>query len=129
MMELGYRIETDKSFDTVVENIERLTPENQFRVLAVHDVQETLAEKGFERGPYKIIEICNAGFAHKALGKDVAVGMFMPCRYTVHTENNKTIVTLARPSMISEMLPEAGLTELAATVETTLKKIMEEAIA
>lgn len=129
MMELGYRIETDKSFDTVVENIERLTPENQFRVLAVHDVQETLAEKGFERGPYKIIEICNAGFAHKALGQDVAVGMFMPCRYTVHTENDKTIVTLARPSMISEMLPDAGLTELAATVETTLKKIMEEAIA
>jgi len=129
VIELGYRKETDKSFDTIVENIERLTPEHQFRVLAVHNVQETLAEKGFERGPYKIIEICNAGFAHQALGKDVSVGMFMPCRYTVHIENDKTVVTLAKPTTIAEMLPESGLSDLAATVETTLKKIMEEAIA
>ena len=82
MEQLGYRVESEKSFDEVTERLETLTPTYQFRVLAVHDVQATLKEKGFERGPLKIIEVCNAGFAHKALQKDMAVAMFMPqcCR-------------------------------------------------
>lgn len=128
MMELGYTIESSKTFDEVVENLEKISPENQFRVLAVHNVQETLADKGFERGPLKIIEICNSEFAHKALGQDMNVAMFMPCKFTVYTKENKTVVTLARPELISVMLPESGLNDLATEVESRLKKIMEEAI-
>lgn len=124
----AYQLRSDKSFDEVAANLERLSPEHQFRVLAVHDVQATLAEKGFERGPLKIIEICNAGFAHEATQKDINVALFMPCKFTVHTEDNQTVVTLARPTMIAEMLPNAGLNELAETVEETLKKVMVEAV-
>ena len=79
---LAYRLRSDKPFDEVSANLERLSPEHQFRVLAVHDVQETLAEKGFERGPLKIIEICNAGFAHQATQKDINGALFMPCKLT-----------------------------------------------
>ena len=128
MESLAYTKSSDQPFETVADNIEKNSAENQFRVLAVHNVQETLAEKGFERGPLKIIEVCNAGFAHKALQKDVDVAMFMPCRFTVYTENDKTMVTLARPSMIADMLPGKGLEELAQTVETTLMKVLEDSI-
>ncbi|MFQ5452957.1 MAG: DUF302 domain-containing protein [Candidatus Zixiibacteriota bacterium] len=128
MKNLAYRLETDKAFTTVVEHIEKESVNNQFRVLHVHDVQATLAEKGFERGPLKIIEVCNSGFAHKALNKDINVSLFMPCRFSVFTENDKTIVTLAKPSMISEMLPDSGLTELASDVEKTLIKVMENSV-
>lgn len=125
---LAYRLESDKPFETVVENLERLSPEHQFRVLAVHDVQKTLAEKGFEREPLTIVEICNAGFAHQALQKEIDVALFMPCKFTVYPAGNKTVVTLSRPTMIVEMLPEAGLEELAAKVEETLKKVMVAAV-
>ncbi len=121
---LAYQLESGKPFDTVVANIERETAGNQFRVLHIHDVQATLAERGFERGPLKIIEVCNAGFADKALKKSVNVALFMPCKFSVYQEGNKTIVTLARPTMISEMMPKAGLDELAANVEATLRKVM-----
>lgn len=124
----AYTIETDKPFSTVTENIEAKVPDYKFRVLAVHDVQETLAEKGFEREPLKIIEVCNAGFAHKALQKDPNVSLFMPCRYSVYVEGSKTIVKLGRPSMIAQIMPQAGLDELASEVEETLKKIMHESI-
>ncbi|RME30504.1 MAG: DUF302 domain-containing protein, partial [Candidatus Zixiibacteriota bacterium] len=120
------RWETNRPFADVVANIEAKTPEHQFRVLAVHDVQATLHEKGLEREPLKIIEVCNAGFAHKALQKDVDVSVFMPCRFVVYTEGGKTHLLLSRPSMIAGMLPEAGLNELASDVERTLKKIAEE---
>lgn len=125
---LAYQLKSKKSFDEVSANLERLSPENQFRVLAVHDVQATLAEKGFERGPLKIIEVCNAGFAHQATQKDINVALFMPCKFTVYTEEDQTVVTLARPTMIAEMLPDAGLNELAEKVEETLKKVMAEAV-
>ncbi len=125
---LAYRLESNKSFEEVVENIHSRTAEHKFRVLAVHDVQATLAEKDLERGPLKIIEVCNAKFAHTATQKDIGVAIFMPCRFSVHTDGGKTVVTLARPSMIADMLPEAGLEKLATEVENTLISIMEASV-
>jgi len=121
-------LESKKPFHEVVANIEKNVPLRQFRVLAVHDVQATLAEKGLTRSPLKIIEICNAQFAHEALGKQPEVALFMPCRYAVYGEKDKTVVKLGRPSMISEMMPQAGLNELAGSVEKTLIEIMKESL-
>ena len=127
-MEFAYTLESSKPFDQVVSAIEARTPEHQFRVLAVHDVQATLSEKGLQRGPLKIIEICNAKFAHQALQKSAEVALFMPCRFAVYTEEGKTIVKLGRPAMIAEIMPGAGLNELAAEVEMTMKQIMQESV-
>jgi len=126
--DMALTLTTDKPFDAVVEAIEKKSPENQFRVLHVHNVQATLAEKGFKRGPLKIIEVCNAGFAHKALQQEAAVALFIPCKFAVWTEAGKTHVSLGRPSMISQMLPQAKLDALAAEVETTLKRVMQESV-
>lgn len=127
-MEIALTLETGKSFEQVVSALETNTPKHQFRVLAVHDVQATLAEKGFQRGPLKIIEICNAKFAHQALQKGAEVAVFLPCRYAVYTEGGKTIVKLGRPSMIAEIMPKSGLETLAADVENILKQIMQESV-
>ncbi|MBD3404118.1 DUF302 domain-containing protein [candidate division GN15 bacterium] len=127
-LEMGYKLSSDKAFDDVVTSLEENVAKHQFRVQGVHDVRQTLAEKGFEREPLKIIEVCNASFAHQALSKDIDVAMFMPCRYSVYTKDGRTHVTLARPSMIARMLPGIGLEPLAEEVETTLKKIMEESV-
>lgn len=123
----SYTLESDKPFDEVVAGIEDNTAKNMFRVLAVHDVQATLAEKGFEREPLKIIEICNAKFAHEALQKEPEVALFMPCRIVVYG-GEKTVVKLARPAMIAQVMPEAGLEEFADAVGTTLKKVMKDSV-
>lgn len=127
-MEIAHTLETSKPFEQVVSAIEANTPKHQFRVLAVHDVQATLAEKGFQRGPLKIIEICNAKFAHQALQKDPEVALFMPCKFAVYTEGGKTVMKLGRPTMIAEVMPQSGLEQLAAGVEATLKQIMQESV-
>ena len=128
MDKLDYTLASDKPFEEVVAAIEKNTAENKFRVLAVHDVQQTLAEKGLKRDPLRIIEVCNATFAHEALKSDINVALFMPCRFAVYTEDDKTIVKLARPEMISQMLPQSGLAELASGVEATLKNIMHASV-
>jgi len=126
--QLAYTISTDKSFDEVVKSIEDKTAQNKFRVLHTHDVQGTLAEKGFEHAPLKIIEVCNSGFANEALARDLMVAMFMPCKFVVADIDGKTSVTLVRPTMISQMIPGVGLDDLAADVENTLRKVMDESI-
>lgn len=119
-----YRMETQKALETVVSDIEKQANTRQFRVLYVHDVQKTLAEKGLNREPLKIVELCNGAFAHEALQREVTAATFMPCRIVVHSEGGKTVMTLGRPTIISEMLPEAGLEDMAGEVEGILKDIM-----
>ncbi|MBU8933185.1 MAG: DUF302 domain-containing protein [candidate division Zixibacteria bacterium] len=126
--QFALRMESDKSFDAVVENIEKQTADHKFRVLVVHDIQATLAEKGLQRNPLKIIEVCNAKFAYEALKKEIGVALFMPCRFAVHSDGDRTIIDLARPSMIAQMLPQAGLDDLATDVEKTLVEIMKASV-
>jgi uncharacterized protein (DUF302 family) len=127
-MNLEYEVTTDKPFEQVVKRIEELTAEKMFRVLHIHDVQATLAEKGFEREPLKIIEICNAKFAHEALQKEMSVSLFMPCKINVFTLGGKTVIKAMRPAAISEFFPEAGLDDLATSVDKTIIDIVDGAI-
>ena len=126
-MELGYTKKTKKSFDEVVAKIEELTAARQFRVLHVHDVKATLDEKGLQREPFKIIEICNAKFAHKALGITPDVGLFLPCKINVFTKDGETVISAMNPKMISEFFDDPGLGELADEVNAIVRSIVDEA--
>ena len=123
---MTYVAQSELSFEEVSEKLEKVSAEKGFRVLAVHNVKETLAGKGFEIERLKIFEVCNASFAHKALQKDINVSLFMPCKIVVRPESDKTLIVLMRPSMISEMLPEAGLNEIAGEVEKQLIEVIDE---
>ena len=123
----GASMRSQKSVDKVTTALQEIGQANGFRTLAVHNVQQTLAEKGFERGPLRIVEICNAAFAHRALEIDMNVALFMPCRYTVFQDESDTVVSLARPSMISQVIPHTELAEMATDIESKLLTIMKEA--
>jgi uncharacterized protein (DUF302 family) len=126
-MELAYTKKSQRNFDEAVARIEEITAAKGFRVLYIHDVKATLHEKGFERGPFKIIEICNARFAHQALGITEDVGLFMPCKINVYIKNGETIISAMRPAMISEFFAKPRLKELAEEVDTIVRSIVDEA--
>ncbi len=126
-MDIEYQVDSARSFADVVADIEKLTAEKQFRVLHIHDVQATLAEKGFKREPLKIIEICNAKFAHEALQKDMRVSIFLPCKINVFTENGKTKIKAMRPAAISQFMPQSGLEKLAGEVDAIVTDIVDRA--
>ena len=125
-MNLDYTKITERQFDDVVSGVEKTTADKGFRVLHIHDVQATLKEKGFERGPFKIIEICNAKFAYKALGINEDVALFMPCKINVYTKDGKTVLSAARPAVISEFFAETELKELADEVDGIVRSIVDE---
>jgi uncharacterized protein (DUF302 family) len=127
MENFEYTVETEKTFDAAVASVESASKEKGFGVLHVHDVKATLAAKGFDRNPLKIIEICNARFANDALAKDIRVGLMLPCRITVYIHGSKRFISAFRPIVIKDMLPEAGLDHLADEVDGIIRGIVDAA--
>jgi uncharacterized protein (DUF302 family) len=127
MKDFQYTVESGKAFDQVVSAVEQKTADKGFRVLHTHDVAATLAEKGFAREPLKIVEVCNARYASEALKKDVRVAVMLPCPISVYVQGGKTFISTMRPSTLAEFYPEAGIGDIAASVEKAVLQIIEEA--
>lgn len=126
-MQLDYTVKSGKDFDQTVEAVTRGTAEAGFRVLFVHDVAATLAEKGFTRERVSIIEVCNAKYASQVLAADVKIGLMLPCPIMVYAEGGEVFITTMRPSLIAGFFPEADISEVADTVEDVLIGIMDQA--
>lgn len=125
-MNLAYVVESSRGFDELVEDVEKKTAENGFKVLHVHDVQKTLQDKGFAFPGYKIIEICNAKLAHTVLQADRNIGLMIPCKINVYERDGKRFLAGMLPSLISEFFPEASLGSAPEEVEVIIKKIINE---
>jgi len=128
-MELDYTVSTTKSFADALSSVIDLTAAHGFRVQFVHDVQETLAEKGFERDPLTIVEMCNAKFASQVLAADPKIGLMLPCPIMVYVEGGQTLISTMRPTLIGNFFPAAGIGDTAAEVERVLFAIIDEAAA
>ncbi len=127
MKNFQYTVNSGKTFEAAVSAVEQKTHEKGFRVLHTHDVAATLAEKGFAREPLKIIEVCNARYAHEALDKDVRVALMLPCPIAVYAQKGKTFISAMRPSALADFYPESGIEDIAAAVEKAVLEIVNEA--
>ena len=108
-MQLDYTVATGKDFDQAVEAVARETADAGFRVLFVHDVAATLAEKGFQRERVSIVEMCNAKYASQVLAADVKIGLMLPCPIMVYAEQGQVFITTMRPSLIKDFFPNADI--------------------
>ena len=128
-MELSYNKTSKKSFAESVASVEKAAAENGFRVLHIHDVQQTLKEKGFALPPYSIVEVCNAKFAHQVLTKDPAVGMMLPCRIAVYEAGTEVNLLLLKPGIIGDLMPQSDLGSIPREVEEILIRVVDQAAA
>ena len=127
MKNFRYTVQTSKSVPEAVESVERATASRGFRVLHIHDVAQTLAEKGFQREPLQIVEICNAKYAHEVLQKDVGTALMLPCPIVVYASNGTTQIETMLPSVMKDFFPAAGIESVAELVEKVVIEIVNEA--
>lgn len=125
--ELAYTVATGKSVEEAVAAVETATERNGFRVLATHDVGRILAEKGFERDPIVIVEVCNAKYASAVLAEDVAIGTLLPCKVNVYRDGGQTYLSALRPAVLSEFFPSPVVAQAAQEVENRIRAIVDEA--
>lgn len=128
-MQLDYTVATEKGFDEAVEAVVSATADAGFRVLFVHDVAATLAEKGFKRERVSIVEMCNAKYASEVLAADVKIGLMLPCPIMVYAEQGRVKITTMRPTNIGAFFPHIDISRVAAQVEGVLIDIIDTAAA
>ena len=90
-------------------------------------MQATLAAKGFDIEPMKIIEICNAKFANQALAKDKKISLMLPCPISVFVEQGKTFISAFKPRVLIDHYPGEGIEEIAGELEKIVISLVEEA--
>lgn len=119
-------VETPKSFDDACRALERAIVEHRFGILHVHDVRQTLLNKGisFDR-PVRIFDVCNPQRAKQALEENVLVAAALPCAIAVFTEGERTKFAFVRPTVMLGLFESPQLEGLAADVERTVRAIVE----
>ncbi len=126
MKNFEHSVATSKTFDEAVKAVEENTAAKGFRVLHTHDVAATLAEKGFQREPLKIVEVCNAKYAHEVLQEDITAAMMLPCPILIYQQSGKTHISTMLPSVMGKFFPGKGIEAVAARVEKAVVAIVDD---
>lgn len=114
-----YIVETEKSFEQTIVDLETEVQNLGFGVLHVHDLGQTLRNKGESFSENcKVFEVCNPKQAAKVLGVDMRLNMALPCRISVYTEKGVTKIGLIKPAqMLSSLSDDPTLSQVAQEVE------------
>ena len=126
-MEFDYTKTTEKTFEEAVQSVQDEIAKAGMRVLYVHDVEQTLSEKGFQREPFKIIEFCSAKFANEFLNKDIKLGLCLPCKINVYTKDGQTFISGMRPIILPHFFPQVDLGERPKEIDQIIQKIINNA--
>jgi uncharacterized protein (DUF302 family) len=123
-----YQKTSQKSFEELDRDLRAAAARHQFGVLAVHDLQQTLRNKGVEFPKRVLIyEVCNPHKAAQALTANGAISTALPCRISVYeTEAGTQMATVLPTALMALFGP--GLAEVGESVEATLKGMIDEAV-
>jgi len=115
-------------FNQVVEKVTSEFKTVGFGVITDIDMDQKLEEKlDVDLKPYKILGICNPGFAYKALEAEPNIGVFLPCKVIIkQLEGNQVEVVSSNPSMLMKMLHNEELDNMAKEVTTDIKSVIEK---
>jgi uncharacterized protein (DUF302 family) len=122
-------VESNKSFEQAATDLEAAVKRNEFGVLHIHDLGNTLRSKGIDFAEQcRIFEVCNPVQASKVLSTDMRLNMALPCRISVYTEQGKTKIGMIKPEpMLAALSQDASLVKVAQEVEAKTKKMIAEA--
>ena len=115
-------------FSQVLEKVKTEFKNVGFGVITDIDMDQKLEEKlDVDLQPYKILGVCNPGFAYKALQVEPNIGVFLPCKVIIkQLEGNNVEVVSSNPAVLMNMLNNEELTKLADEVSIKIKSAIEK---
>ncbi len=121
-------VTTSKSIFDTAAALRVAVEANEFGVMHVYNLKETMAKKGVELGrDCQIFEICQPEQAKRVLDLDMSVSTALPCRISLYCEGEKTTMATIKPTTLMGIFDTPQLKEVAAEIEETISKIMNEA--
>ena len=113
--------------ETYLKVVEVLKAE-QFGVVTDIPMDEKIKEKlpDAELKPYRILGVCNPGFAYETLKVEENIGLFLPCKLVLKSiDANTTEVVMINPSAMMQMLGNKELMPIADEVTMRFKQALE----
>ena len=125
-----YQIDSRKNPAEAGKALEAAASRHNFGVLAVHDLRAKMQDKGldFDRACL-IYEVCNPQQAKQVLDANVEISTALPCRIAIYQKGAGSILATLRPTLLLKMFGTPGLDPVAADVEQSMMRMMEEAAA
>lgn len=126
---MKYIVETSKSVEQAVTDLQVAVSRHKFGVLHIHNLQETLKKKGLEfANACQILEICNPQSAKDVLMEDMELSLVLPCRVSIYSENGKTKIGMISPTIMLKSLSDSPkLEKISKEVEAAIITMIEEA--
>ena len=122
------KIPTEKNVSEAAAALQAAVQANQFGVMHVHNLKETMAKKGVEFARECLIfEVCQPQQAKKVLEQNMSVSTALPCRISIYEEGGRTILASLQPTALLAMFNTPQLEGVAQEVEATIVKIMKDA--
>ncbi len=98
--------------------------EQGFGILTEIDAAATLKQKiGVDMGPYLILGACNPKLAHRALTADPFVGLLLPCNVCLWKEADATVISIANPRSLFQVVDQPSLAPVAAEATERLRAV------
>ena len=122
------KLPTEKTVSAAADALQAAVKGNHFGVMQVHNLQETMVQKGVEFDHECLIfEVCQPQQAKKVLDENMSVCTALPCRISIYEEGGKSVLATLKPTTLLAMFNTPQLEGVAQEVEDTIVKIMTEA--
>lgn len=96
--------------------------EQGFGILTEIDVTATLKQKiGRDFRPYVILGACNPNLAIQALEAELPVGLLLPCNVCLWQDGDATVVGIARPDAMFQLVSGEALKPVADEAQRRLQ--------
>ncbi|MBA7503828.1 hypothetical protein ES706_02449 [subsurface metagenome] len=126
MINYGFTKEVKLPFEEVIAVVTEELKKEGFGILTRIDVKEKFKEKlGIDFKKYVILGACNPASAHKAIVAEENIGLMLPCNVIVYEKEDKTVVSIIKPTVAMRMIENEELKQIATQVETKLKNVFD----
>ena len=102
------------SFEDARSRITDALKQQGFGILTEIDVTATLKAKlNLEFRRYVILGACNPQLAHRALEAELGIGLLLPCNVCVWEDDGGSVVSIARPDAMFDIVKNGALQAVA----------------
>jgi uncharacterized protein (DUF302 family) len=119
--------QTGVSFDEACARTVAALKQEGFGVLTEIDVKSTLKSKldrEFRR--YVILGACNPQLAHRALEAELGMGLLLPCNVCVWEEDGGSVVSIARPEAMFQIVNREDVQPVAQEADERLRRVLDK---
>jgi uncharacterized protein (DUF302 family) len=125
----GFTKEIGASIEEAITKVTNELKKEGFGILTQIDVAKKFKEKldiDFEK--YIILGACNPPSAHEAILVEENIGLMLPCNVAIYKKQNKTVVSIIKPTVAMKMIGNSELEHIASAIEKKLKKVFDAVI-